>query len=58
MYERKAGTARLANALNDVRENEAKILRLAYILNYNPQQLQEDIMALYDAYQEAKTREE
>lgn len=58
MYEKKHGFARLANALDDVREDDAKILRLAYILDYDPKQLREDIRAMFDCYQETKTREE
>ena len=58
MYEKKHGFSRLANALDDIRENETVILRLASLLNYDPQQLREDIRALYDCYQEQKERAE
>lgn len=48
MYELKQGSKRIVNALYDRKEDIEAIERLAKITNYLPNQLQEDIQALYD----------
>lgn len=48
MYELKNGSKRLVRALHDLSFNNANIIRLAHLLNYQESQLGEDIRALYD----------
>ena len=55
MYELYNGTARLVFALDHTKENAAAIKMLAHVLNYYPEQLQQDIQALYDFYQQAES---
>lgn len=57
MYELKMGTSRLVNALYSVREDKNAILRIARELHYMPEQLAEDIQALYDYYLQADNPE-
>lgn len=52
MYELKGGTKRLARALLDIAAEEPKIKQLAYYLNYQPEQLKQDIAALNDYIRE------
>ena len=54
MYELKQGTARLVSALYNRKDDAATIQRLAALLDYMPQQLEEDIRALNDFYQQAR----
>lgn len=54
MYELRNGTARLINALDAIKEDSGAIERIAQATNYLPQQLKEDIQALYDFYLQAK----
>lgn len=54
MYELRNGTARLVNALNAIKEDNVAIARIAQATNYLPQQLKEDIQALYNFYLQAK----
>ena len=54
MYELRNGTARLVNALDNIKEDKEAIELIARATNYLPQQLQEDIQALYDFYLQAK----
>ena len=46
MYELKNGSARLANALLNVQDDDYTINRLAQLLHYLPEQLREDIQAI------------
>ena len=48
MYECEQGSNRLAIALYHRLDDEAAMQRLAYILHYEPQQLRQDVQALYD----------
>lgn len=48
MYELKNGTMRLLKALDNIQCDNAKIKRLAELLNYYPEQLEQDIQALND----------
>lgn len=48
MYERENGSKRIIKALYDRKENESVIKSIAYALDYLPEQLKEDIQALYD----------
>ena len=57
MYELKQGSARLVYALESVSEDEAKIKALAHYLNYCEDQLEQDIQALIDYYEQAKENE-
>lgn len=54
MYELKNGTARLVNALLSIKGDRTAIAKIAQATNYLPQQLQEDIQALYDYYTQTK----
>ena len=58
MYELKQGTARLINALEQRKDNQAAIKRIAADLDYLPAQLREDIQALYDYYRQAEADKE
>lgn len=51
MYEYKQGTARIVNALDDIRADAASLQRLAQLLHYLPEQLEEDLTALNDFWQ-------
>ena len=51
MYELKQGTARIVAALYSRKEDPVAIQRIAQATNYLPQQLREDIQALYDFFQ-------
>jgi len=53
MYELRNGTARLINALDAIKEDSGAIEQIAQATNYLPQQLKEDIQALYDFYIQA-----
>lgn len=57
MYELKQGTGRLITALYSRKEDPTAIQRIAAATNYLPQQLEEDIQALYDFYLQAKEKE-
>lgn len=57
MYELKQGTGRLITALYSRKEDPTAIQRIAAATNYLPQQLREDIQALYDFYLQAKEKE-
>ena len=48
MYELKQGTDRLVHALYSNRENQARVERIAKDLSYIPEQLSQDMQALYD----------
>lgn len=48
MYEREHGAKRIAFALYRCKENPAAIQRMANVLNYESNQLKEDIQALHD----------
>lgn len=48
MYELKNGSARLATALATIKDDPTAIKMLAHALNYIPEQLEQDIRALYD----------
>lgn len=58
MYERKAGSERLATALRQALDDEYVVNRLAQHLNYRPRQLKEDIKALYDIVYSDRARKE
>lgn len=51
MYELKQGTARLVSALYNRKDDAPTIQRLAVLLDYLPEQLEEDITALSAFYQ-------
>lgn len=51
MYEYRQGTARIVNALDDIRADGASLQRLAQLLHYLPEQLEEDLTALNDFWQ-------
>ncbi len=53
MYELRQGTARIVTALHNRKEDPVAIQRIAQALDYIPQQLQEDIQALYDFFLQA-----
>ena len=53
VYELKQGTARIVSALYNRKDNPAAIQRLAAALDYLPEQLEEDIRALNDFYQQS-----
>ena len=48
MYEGEQGARRLAITMHHRLDDEAAMQRLAYILHYEPQQLRQDVQALYD----------
>lgn len=48
MYEREHGAKRIAFALYCSKENPAAIQKMAHVLNYESDQLKEDIQALHD----------
>lgn len=48
MYELKAGTERIVYALKQRKEDPATLKQLAKILNYDPEQLHQDLNALSD----------
>lgn len=50
MYELKGGTARLVAALSHARNDQERIKRLSDLLNYLPDQLQQDIDAANDFF--------
>lgn len=54
MYELKQGSARLVNALWNRAQDPEAIRKLAEVLYYVPEQLQEDIKALSDFYDQAE----
>lgn len=56
MYEFYNGTARLVTALDHTKEDAAVIKMLANALNYYPEQLQQDIQALYDFYLQSESK--
>lgn len=51
MYELKGGTARLVTALWHIRNDQERIKRLSDLLNYLPDQLQQDIDAANDFFE-------
>lgn len=60
MYEFRAGTARLVNALESAAADPERLQSLADVLYYYPDQLQEDIAAagdFYEAFREAAAKE-
>lgn len=48
MYEGEQGARHLAITMYHRLDDEAAMQRLAYVLHYEPQQLKEDVQALYD----------
>lgn len=57
MYEFKAGTGRLIGALERLKEDPERLNRLADLIYYYPDQLQQDITAaadFYEAFRDAK----
>lgn len=58
MYEKRQGTLRLVNALNNISEDEAKLNFIASATNYLQEQLKEDIKALYDYVKEVEEERE
>lgn len=58
MYEKRQGTLRLVNALNNINEDEARLNFIASATNYLQEQLKEDIKALYDYVKEVEEERE
>jgi len=58
MYEKRQGTLRLVNALNSVGEDDTRLNFIASATNYYPEQLKEDIKALYDYVKEVEEERE
>ena len=54
MYELKNGSARLINAIYNRNDNPGFIQNLARQLDYIPSQLQQDVQALNDYYEQTK----
>lgn len=52
MYELENGSKRLAGALERAASDPAQLNRLAKLLNYMPEQLQQDIKAINDKVKE------
>ena len=56
MYELNQGSARLISVLSRYKEDPNTVKRLAYLLNYDYEQLGEDLKALCDFYYIAKDK--
>ena len=57
MYELKTGSARLVGALERCMDDPERMAHLASILYYCEDQLPQDIQALVDYYQKARSKE-
>lgn len=58
MYELKNGSARLVYTLARHKEDPVALQYLAHALNYDQVQLQQDIQALMDFYQQSENRQQ